>query len=239
MKSLQKTLILALFFSGYFLSAQDSTTLVVNKYYNSLSKGNFILSLGTNLNTYVSKNEDQLVYYVLDEKNTRFNIKLGFGYYIKDSNPVGAGFRYYYDKSSITYENAVGDTINYNERTNEYVTNLFYGITKSLFNSKRVFIISDPSLFFSIGNTKSDRTFDNVTEYSRSDTYSISVGLNVGVMVFLAPKMSAQASVGPVGVGYQWENFYLDDKPNGSNANFFIKMTPNILNFEFAISRYF
>jgi len=58
-------------------------------------------------------------------------------------------------------------------------------------------------------------------------------------MVFLAPKMSAQASVGPVGIGYKWEKFYLNDEANGSTSNFFIKMTPNLLNFEFAISRYF
>jgi len=158
-KLYQIALVLGFTLTVNSLTAQDSTTMVANKYYNALCKGNFILSLGTNLNTYTSKNEDQLLYYVLDEKNTRFNIKLGFGYYIKDTNPVGVGFRYYYDKSNIIYENAIGDTINYNELTNEYVTNLFYGITKSLFNSKRVFMISDPSLFFSVGNTKSERTF--------------------------------------------------------------------------------
>ena len=202
-------------------------------------KGGFLFSIGTNLNTFVTKNEDQFVYYVLDEKDTRFNIKLGFGYYIKDTHPIGFGFRYYYDQTASIYENPIGDTIHYNALTREYTTNIYYGITKSLFKSKRVFLISDPSIFYTFSNTHTDRSFEKNTEFSRSVMHAISVGLNVGVMVFLAPKLSAQAAVGPVGVGYQWENFYLNDEPNGSNDSFFIRMTPNILTFEFAITRYF
>jgi len=91
----------------------------------------------------------------------------------------------------------------------------------------------------SYGDTKSDRTFEGSKEFSSSKRYAVSIGLNVGIIVFHSPKMSAAACVGPVGMGYQWENFYLDNENNGSNANFFIRMTPDLLNFEFAISRYF
>ena len=124
-KSVQKILALIFFVAGYSLSAQDSIPLVANKYYNSLSKGNFILSLGTNLATDVNKYEDQFLYYVLDETNTRFNIKLGFGYYVKNTNPVGVGFRYFYDKSQITYENAIGDTVNYNSQS-KHIQPMFF-----------------------------------------------------------------------------------------------------------------
>lgn len=133
----------------------------------------------------------------------------------------------------------MGDTINSNSLERRYVTNIFYGISKSLFGSKRVFLISDPSLFFTVGNTDSYRSIDGIFEQSESHLKSISLGLHVGLQVFLAPKLSAQFAVGPVGLGYQWEEFELDGAPNGRTDSFFVRMSPDILNFNFSMSRYF
>ena len=221
------------------LHAQDSTSTMTINPSEGLSKGYYVFSVGLNFGQFTSKNEDALIYYILDEENTIYNIKLGFGYNIDDYRSIGAGFRFFNDDTSIEYENAVGDTINTTSLERRYVTSLYYGISKSLFGSKRVFFVTDPSLFFTVGNTNSNRTFDGISEESKSTLRSISVGLHVGLQVFLAPKLSTQILVGPVGVGYIWEDFELDGESNGSNESFFVRMSPDILNFEFSISRYF
>ena len=192
-----------------------------------------------NFGQYVTKNEDNFIYYTIDEKNIKYNVKLGFGYYINDNKTVGVGFRFINDENDITYENAVRDTINTSSHEKSYVTSVYYGISKPLFGSKRVFFISDPSLFFTTGSTEVERNLDELTEFSKSHLKSISIGLHVGIQAFIAPKLSAQFAVGPVGVGYQWEEFTLDDEPNGTAESFFIRMSPDIFNFEFSISRYF
>ena len=224
---------------GIQLHAQDTSNVVKVNFDEALKKGNFVLSVGVNFFTNVVKNEDQLIYYALDDYERNLNIKLGAGYFIKDNHPIGIGFRYFSRTSNVVYENIQQDTITYNEESRDYITNIFYGIAKPMFNSKRVYMISDPSLFFSIGSTKANREVNKMTEFSNTNRYSISLGLNVGIMVFLAPKMSAQISVGPVGVGYTWEKFYLNGVPNGDTANFFVRMSPSLLSFEFTISRYF
>lgn len=220
-------------------SSQDSTSVMTISPSEGLNEGHYAFSVGVNFGQFTSKNEDAFIYYILDEENLKYNIKLGFSYAIKDRRNVGVGFRYYHDDTSIEYENAVGDTINTNTLEKRYVASVFYGISKSLFGSKRVFMVSDPSIFFSSGSTDAERTLDGLTELSESTLRSLSIGLHVGLQVFLAPKLSAQVLVGPVGVGYQWEDFNLDGEPNGNADSFFVRMSPNLLSFEFSISRYF
>lgn len=221
------------------LHAQGNTVANDSIKYNSLDEGNYFFSIGTNLGTNTSKNRDDFIFYTIDEKNSNFNIKLGFGHYIKDNTPIGFGFRYKNFKTDLVYENTTSDTIHYIEKENQYVSNIFYGITKSLFNSKRVFFISDPSIIFGIGNLKAERTLDESTEFSKSTKYDVAIGLNVGLMVFLWPNMSAQFNLGPIGAGYQWEDFYLNGEPNGTASDFFIRMSPDLFSFEFSISKYF
>lgn len=204
-----------------------------------LEQGKYSFSVGFNFGQFISKNEDAYIYYILDDQNIKYNVKLGFGYNIQDMKTIGVGFRYYYDKYDVEYENVVGDTIMSSSLDKRLTTNLYYGISKPLFGSKKVFFISDPSLFLTFGNGESTRELDDINELSESTTFAISLGLNVGIQVFLSEKMSAQMSVGPVGVGYQWESYSLDGIPNGSSENFFARMSPDIFNLEFSISRYF
>lgn len=204
-----------------------------------LKEGYYSFSIGFNFDQFVSKNQDEFIYFVLDDKELRYNIKLGFGYQFKDLKSFGIGLRYYYDQYDVEYENAVGDTIVSTSLDRRITTNLFYGISKPLFGSKRVFMIGDPSLFFTYGTGETTRQVDLIEEFAESRLYAISVGLNVGIQAFLNQKLSAQVSIGPVGVGYRWEEFTLDGVPNGNNESFFARMSPDLFNFEFSISRYF
>lgn len=221
-----------------FLIAQEDTSDKL-AYAEGLKEGNYMFSIGFNFGQFINKNEDEFIYYVLDDKAVKYNIKLGFGYQFKDLKSVGVGLRYYHDDYQVTYENVVGDTISSSNFERRLTTNLFYGISKPLFDSKKVFFISDPSLFFTVGNGESTREFEGESQMGESKLFSMSIGLNVGLQVFLSPKMSTQISVGPVGVGYQWEEFTLDGVPNGSAESFFARMSPDVFNLEFSVSRYF
>ena len=232
-------IILGHFFVANSLHSQEITNIDSTSIFNALSKGKHFFGVGTNFNTSVAKNEDDFIIFILDEENTRFNIKLAFGYNIRDNHPVGIAFRHFYDKENIVYENTLRDTISSNSVRKDYITNIFYGVTKPLFNSKKVYLISDPSIFFGFGNTKTNRSLEGESEFSASYRYSVSLGLNVGILVFLSPKMAVQATIGPVGAGYEWENFELEGESNGYKSDFFVRMSPNLLNLEFSISRYF
>jgi len=247
---MQKYFLIVIFFSTSLIAqdstavqslnfVQDSTSVKSQNPSEGNNKGYYAFSVGMNFGQYTSKNEDAFIYFILDEKNIKYNVKLGFSYNIQDNKAVGISFRLVNDDTNILYENAVGDTINTNTLERSYSVGAFYALSKPLFKSRRVNMISDPGIIFTTGSTESNRTFEGVSEQSDSNLRSISLGLHVGLQVFLAPKLSAQIAVGPVGFGYQWEEFTLDDEPNGSTENFFVRMSPDILSFEFSISRYF
>jgi len=228
------------------LYAQDTVYVVrdvieneENPFAESLKKGKMFLSIGANLFTDNIKNQDQFTSYTLDESDQKFNIKLAYGYFIKDTHPIGIGFKYVRNNLTSTYETLLGDTVDYSERNNDYIVNVFYGVTKPLFGSQRIYFLSDPSIFFRGGNTKSDRKIDEATDFSKTVRNEIALGLNVGAMFFLWPNMAAAITIGPVGFGYSWENYYLNDEDNGGSNNFFIRMSPDLFTFQFTISNYF
>lgn len=221
------------------ISAQQADINNQQNSFEPFAKGNFIFSVGTNFNTETSKNEDRDINFIIDEQDRRFNLKIGLGYVVADNHPIILGFRYFSDKLNSTYENVVADTIGINSLERRFIINVGYGINKPIFNSKKVYLISDPSIFFGIRKNESDRTTNGNFELTESSGYSISAGLNVGLMVFISPKMSVQATIGPVGAGYEWEDFEVDGDPDGSTSDFFIRMSPDFLNLEVSISRYF
>lgn len=231
--------LIALIVQGTYVVAQENDESKNDSTFYAFEKGNFYLSVGANFSSDVSKNSDEFIYYVIDEKEDNFNIKLGFGYMIKDGKSVGIGYRYKSKSINTLYETSIGDTINYQEKTREHIANISYGMIKPLFGSKRVFMISDPSIF--VGSLVYDgiRTTDDIFTTSRTESISVSAGLNVGVLVLPFEKMSFQATVGPVGAGYKIDNFHLNGESDGSTSSFFLRMTPDLWSFEFSISRYF
>lgn len=239
MKNLFRLINLFFLFFSFIICAQSTDANDQIDSFKPFAKGNFIFGVGTNFNTEVSKNEDRDINFIIDEQDKQFNIKIGLGYVIADDHPIVLGFRYFSDKLNSIYENVIGDTISANSLEREFIVNLGYGINKPIFNSKKVYITSDPSIFFGIRKNESDRTANDIFELTESRRYSVSAGLNVGLLVFISPKMSVQATIGPIGAGYEWEDFKVDGEPDGSTSDLFIRMSPDLLNLEVSISRYF
>lgn len=239
-------LLLSLVFLAIPTFAQDTVYVVrepvevANPYMESLKKGKMFLGVGANLFTDNTQNQDRLTAYVLEESDRNFNIKLAYGYFIKDMKPVGIGFKYVTNELTSTYETLLLDTVNYTEINNDYIFNAYYGATTQIFGSKRFFLFSDPSIFFTGGNTKTERTTgDGNTEFSKTVRNELALGLNVGVLFFLFPNMSFGASVGPVGLGYRWENYFINDEDAGGSSFWFIRMSPDLLRVQFTMATYF
>lgn len=247
MNPIFKYLLLLFLLTAYIPNFAQDTVYVVrepveaaNPYIESLKKGKKMLGIGANLFTDNTQNQDRLTAFILDETDRNFNIKVVAGYHIRDMNPVGIGFKYVTNELTSTYETLLLDTVNYTEINNDYIVNAFYGLTKPILGSKRLYLASDPSIFYSGGNTKSERTTgDGRSELAKTVRNELAMGLNVGVLFFLFPNMSIGAGVGPVGIGYRWETYFLDGEESGSSSFWFIRMSPDLLRVQVSIARYF
>lgn len=235
-----KIILLLIFISiGSYVYGQKEHKIRKDSSFYAFQKGKFALSLGANLIFDQTKNTDEFFYYAIDEQTKRSNFKLGASLFLNERNSIGVAFRYRNLYSNVLYENSVGDTVNYEEKFKSYVASIFYGIVKPFANSKRFFLVSDPSINFGQSLLEGKRSLDENSDDSRQETFYISLGLNAGILVLVSNNMSVQATVGPVGVGYKIDSYYLNNEPNGVNDSFFLRMSPDILNFEFSISRYF
>ena len=84
-------------------------------FFESLRQGKMFLGVGANIFTDITKNEDQVTAYVIDEKDRSFNMKLTYGYFIKDTHPIGIGFKYGTNELNSIYQNLLLDTIDYHD----------------------------------------------------------------------------------------------------------------------------
>lgn len=232
--------LLLLFFIAGNITAQESVILEEDtSLISSLKKGRFMMGIGGNLNSHVRKNEDDYIYYTLDEKLTFMNVKAYFGYFYKDHKAAGLGFRYSRDFIRTKYVTTLGDTVNYAERYNAYESSLFQKKLTPVFGSKRVYMVTMPELSYRIGISNRNRV-DYVGETNtRVEAHTISAGIHIGFMVFPASGLSLEAKVGPLGVGYTWEGF-VEDKVKHTNAqNYFVNLSPKFYMFSFVFTSYF
>ena len=140
---------------------------------------------------------------------------------------------------NIKYTTVLGDTINYSEKSNNLIYSLFHKYMYPIFGSRRVYLVTLPELSYEHGISDRFRS-DGLTEtFSQKRSNTISAGFHVGILVFPFSGFSLEAKVGPLGIGYGWENFYENDITSTSAQNFFINLSPKLYMFNFIFSSYF
>jgi len=215
------------------LLEQDEITI------NSLKKGTFTLGIGGFLDENRIRNQEAWSYYILDEKKSQMNIRFSASYFMSDRKAVGLSFRYIRKHNTTLYTDILGDTTLYDERENGYDMNLFYKIHNPIFGSKRVYFIMQPELAYKLTITNTEREYGNVLSLNETRKHRISAGFQVGVLLFPFEGFSLEAKLGPLGVGYSWEN-YLEEGDNISNSqNFFVHLVPRITSVSFVMTKYF
>mgnify|MGYP003670949384 CR=1 FL=1 len=218
---------------------KDSLRVIKDSTFYAFEKGNFFVSVSANFKTNISKNSDEFFYYIIDEDTKNYNFKIGAGYMINDRRSIALAYGHSYAYINTLYETSVLDTINYEEKTRSNFARISYGVTKPIFNSKSVFMISDPGISFERSIFDGKRFFGEEITNNRTESSAVAMGINVGLLVLIFKKMSFNGTIGPIGAGYKVDHFYLDGKSDGTSSDFFLRMTPDIWTFRFAVTRYF
>lgn len=215
------------------LLEKDSLTIA------SLKKGKIMLGLGAYLTDDTRRNEDDIIYYIIDERENDINFKLQMGYFSDDYKVTGIGFQYRRNNNHYLYTTLLGDTVKYDELTNNFRIDVFRKYYSPIFGSKRVYLITQPEI--SYAHSKADRFRADLSGDIHSSSYSntISAGFQVGFLVFPMSGFAIEGRVGPLGIGYNWEFFDQEGNNTINKESFFIHLQPRWYLINFLFTSYF
>jgi len=205
----------------------------------SLKKGRITVGIAGQLKTDEDKNYDDISQYIIDWNDRNLFLKLTSSYFIKDRKSLGIFIRHGRQNLDYTYVTVIGDTISNETKERSWRGGFYYKLHSPVFGSKRVYWISIAEL--GIGHTtRNDKTIlpyqENISE---TDNLNMGIVARFGFLVFPFKGFSIEGSIAALGFGYDMQNFYYNEDPNGSSNDFVVLFTPDILSIQFRITTYF
>lgn len=182
-------------------------------------KGIWMMGATVNYRAWENENQNLLVLKDLDIDGHTFSVSPGFGYFI--ANNVAIGGRYNYSRNYFFLGNL---DLNLGEDFNIALDDLYYlehrhtGIFfvrtyMSLFGSKIMGFFSEVQAAYSQANGKNStgrrdeaagiNTFDGTYE----KVHTVRLGFTPGVCAFINDYAAIEASIGVLGVDYNWSNY--------------------------------
>lgn len=117
-----------------------------------------------------------------------------------------------------------------------------FGVLRSfipLGNSKRVAMFADLHLGGSVKQGKAYNAGGENVVGSYTQAYSIQLGVDPGVMVFLADRLAVEMNVGVFGVNYSWQDQIRNQVEHGSSQSASAGFMINLLSLGVGVSYYF
>lgn len=228
----------------------DTTTSLGRKFdrgltnYRFIPQGEWICGLAVSYTGYNSSDSDILLLIKdFDFTGSLFGIHPYVGYFISNNNCIGLRLGY-----SATSADLGGFDLNILDDMNLTLSDLSYNLKKfsagifhrayiGLTKSGQIGVFNETSLTFESGTSHFIRGNE---ESGIKDTKTVSneivLGLNPGISVFVLKNISANVSVGILGLSYKQSKQYIDNQEIGvyktGGANFKI----NILNINIGIT---
>lgn len=183
---------------------------------------------------------------ISDINSTGYNIsvKPKVMYAFRDN--MAAGLKFSYGRSMFDLANADLDiaSIQMNASDCYQIQHKYsaFGVFRSYIpfgNSKRVAMFADLHLG---GSFKQGKAFNAGGDYvagTYNQAYSLQLGVDPGLIAFLADRLAVEMNIGVFGVNYTWENQIHNQVENGSSESASAGFMINLLSVGVGISYYF
>lgn len=171
-----------------------------------------------------------------------FGIHPFVGYFFKDNNCIG--IKLGYSKTSADLGNFELDIMddmdislsNLSYSASYYSAGLFYRTYVGLTPRGQFGVFNEVSLTFTSGTSLFAKGSDDSRKETKTLSTEIALGLNPGLSVFIFDNISANVSVGVLGLKYKHNKQYTDNVETGSYKSSGANFKINILNINIGIT---
>ena len=206
-----------------------------------IKKGSWMLGGTARYSQHLNDDYNMLIINDINSKGYNVSVNPRLMYMFKDN--MGVGLRFSYDRSMLDLASAdlsVSDITmsakDCYEIQHQFSAHGVYRAYIPLGSSKRVAMFADLHLGGSFKQGKAFNAGGEHVEGTYSQAYSIQLGVDPGLMVFLTERLAVEMNVGVFGVNYSWQDQIHNQVDHGSSQSASAGFMINLLSLGVGIS---
>lgn len=209
-----------------------------------VTKGTWTVGGTAKYSQHINDGHSLLVISNINSTGYDISVKPQLMYTFKDNLAVGLKFSYARSMLDLANADLGIASIEMNASDCYQIQHKYsaYGVVRAYVpfgNSKRVAMFADVQLG---GSFKQGKAFNAGGEHvygTYKEAFSLHLGVDPGLMVFLTDKLALEMNIGVFGIDYRWENQVRNQIENGSSDSASAGFMINFLSLGVGISYYF
>jgi hypothetical protein len=204
-----------------------------------MKKGVWFSSLTFAAGKKTAENDNQLVFYAIDQKKSSMQLRLDPGYVIKQNLAVGLGILYGFNKETSTRQSSDGTITDYKSYQREYAFRPFIKNFIPLGKSHKFYVVVPTELQFGYGTRVTEATTNQLLDRTYTNTIYYGVEMRPGLLAFIVENFGFEINVGAFGLSSSIEKTTRTNFPDGEVKNNDLSLKINLLQLSFGFAAYF
>ena len=204
-----------------------------------MKKGVWFSSLTFAAGKKTAENDNQLIFYAIDQKKSSMQLRLDPGYVIKQNLAVGLGILYGFNKETSTRQSSDGTITDYKSYQREYAFRPFIKNFIPLGKSHKFYVVVPTELQFGYGTRVTEATTNQLLDRTYTNTIYYGVEMRPGLLAFIVENFGFEINVGAFGLSSSIEKTTRTNFPDGEVKNNDLSLKINLLQLSFGFAAYF
>jgi hypothetical protein len=212
-----------------------------SKYPNGveMKKGVWFSSLTFSAGNKTAENDNQLLFYAIDQKKSSMQLRLDPGYIVRENLAVGMGLLYGFNKEKSTRQSSDGIITDYKSYQREYAFRPFVKNFIPLGKSHKFYVVIPTELQFGYGSRITEATTNQLLDRTYTNTYYYGLEMRPGLLAFIVENFGFEINVGAFGLSSSIEKTTRTNFPDGEVKNNDLSLKINLLQLSFGFAAYF
>ena len=204
-----------------------------------MKKGVWFSSLTFAAGKKTAENDNQLVFYAIDQKKSSMQLRLDPGYVVRENLAVGLGILYGFNKETSTRQSSDGTITDYRTYQREYAFRPFIKNFIPLGKSHKFYVVVPTELQFGYGTRVTEATTNKLLDRTYTNTIYYGVEMRPGLLAFIVENFGFEINVGAFGLSSSIEKTSRTNFPDGEVKNNDLSLKINLLQLSFGFAAYF
>lgn len=212
-----------------------------SKYPNGveIKKGVWFSSLTFSAGSKNAENDNQLLYFAINQKKSSMQVRLDPGYVIRQNLAVGLGLLYGFDRETSTRQNSDGTITDFRSYQRAYAFRPFVKNFIPLGKSNKFYIVVPTELQFGYGSRVTEATTNQLLDRTYTNTFYYGLEMRPGLLAFIVENFGFEVNVGAFGLSSSIEKTTNTNLPDGRVKNNDLSLKINLLQLSFGFAAYF
>jgi len=204
-----------------------------------MKKGVWFTSLTFSAGKKNAENNNQLLFYAIDQKKSSMQVRLDPGYVIRQNLAVGLGLLYGFDKETSTRKSSDGAITDFRSYQREYAFRPFVKNFIPLGKSNKFYIVVPTELQFGYGSRVTEATTNQLLDRTYTNTFYYGLEMRPGLLAFIVDNFGFEVNVGAFGLSSSIEKTSRTNFPDGRVKTNDLSLKINLLQLSFGFAAYF